>query len=119
MGLKAVHFGGGNIGRGFVGEKLHESGYEVPSHANSHKKLSLTKYIKQVVFVDVMDKLIEQLQSTPKYTVTEIGGEGEKVNTITNYRAINSKTHESEAVKEISSADLVSKKPKSMKQSLA
>jgi len=29
MGLKAVHFGGGNIGRGFVAEKLHESGYEV------------------------------------------------------------------------------------------
>lgn len=29
MGLKAVHFGGGNIGRGFVGEKLCQSGYEV------------------------------------------------------------------------------------------
>ena len=78
--------------------------------------MSLTAYIKQVVFVDVMDKLIEQLQNTPKYTVTEIGGEGEKVNTITNYRAINSKTHESDAVKEISSADLVSKKLKNIKQ---
>ncbi len=55
-----------------------------------------------------MDKLIEQLQQTPKYRVTEIGGEGDKVNTITNYRAINSKTHEADAVKEISSADLVS-----------
>ena len=32
MGLKAVHFGGGNIGRGFVAEKLHESGYEVCIH---------------------------------------------------------------------------------------
>lgn len=29
MGLKAVHFGGGNIGRGFVGEKLCQSGFEV------------------------------------------------------------------------------------------
>lgn len=29
MGLKAVHFGGGNIGRGFVAEKLHQSGFEV------------------------------------------------------------------------------------------
>jgi len=55
-----------------------------------------------------VDKLIEQLQQTPKYTVTEIGGEEDKVNTITNYRAINSKTHEADAVKEISSADLVS-----------
>ena len=71
--------------------------------------------IEQVVFVDVLDKLIEQLQNTPKYTVTEIGGEGEKVNTITNYRAINSKTHESDAVKEVSSADLVSKKLKNIK----
>ena len=55
-----------------------------------------------------MDKLIEQLQQTKSYTVTEIGGEGEKVNTISNYRAINSKTHEADAVKEISGADLVS-----------
>ena len=55
-----------------------------------------------------MDKLIEQLQHTKSYTVTEIGGEGEKVNTISNYRAINSKTHEKDAVEEISSADLVS-----------
>ncbi|MCJ1380139.1 hypothetical protein MMC17_003242 [Xylographa soralifera] len=88
MGLKAIHFGGGNIGRGFVAEKLHMTGYEV-------------------VFVDVMDSIIEKLQSTKSYTVTEIGGEGEKVNTITNYRAINSKTHEADVIKEIASADLV------------
>jgi len=54
-----------------------------------------------------MDKLIEQLQNTPEYTVTEIGAEGEKTNKIKGYRAINSKTHEAEAIKEISSADLV------------
>ncbi|KAI4128033.1 MAG: hypothetical protein LQ338_002924 [Usnochroma carphineum] len=88
MGLKAVHFGGGNIGRGFVAEKLHLAGYEV-------------------VFVDVMDSIIEQLQKTKEYTVTEIGAEGEKVNKITNYRAINSKTHQDDVIDEISSADLV------------
>lgn len=54
-----------------------------------------------------MDKLIEQLQNTPEYTVTEIGAEGEKTNTIKGYRAINSKTHEADAIKEIASADLV------------
>ena len=62
----------------------------------------------QVVFIDVVDKIIEQLQSNKEYTVTEIGGEGEKVNTITNYRAINSKTHEADVISEIATADLVS-----------
>lgn len=55
-----------------------------------------------------MDSVIEQLQKHKEYTVTEIGGQGEKVNTITNYRAINSKYHEEDVIKEISTADLVS-----------
>ena len=55
-----------------------------------------------------MDSIIEQLQATKSYTVTEIGGDGEKVNTITNYRAINSKTHEADVVQEIAGADIVS-----------
>ncbi|KAL9607593.1 MAG: hypothetical protein Q9167_007509 [Letrouitia subvulpina] len=88
MGLKAVHFGGGNIGRGFVAEKLCLAGFEV-------------------VFVDVLDSIIDQLQKASSYTVTEIGGEGEKVNTIKNYRALNSKTHEADVIEEIATADLV------------
>ncbi len=54
-----------------------------------------------------MPSIIEQLQKNKEYTVTEIGGEGEKVNTITNYRAINSKTHEADVIEEIATADLV------------
>ena len=88
MSPKAVHFGAGNIGRGFVAEFLHKSGYEV-------------------VFADVMDKLIESLQSTPEYQVTEISSEGEKTFTISNYRAINSKSHEADVIKEITTADVV------------
>ena len=61
----------------------------------------------QVVFVDVMDSIIELLQKEKSYTVTEVGAEGEKVNTITNYRAINSKTHEADVIKEIATADIV------------
>ncbi|KAI9678251.1 MAG: hypothetical protein M1817_006196 [Caeruleum heppii] len=87
-GKKAVHFGAGNIGRGFVAEFLHKSGYEV-------------------IFADVMDSIINALQKASSYEVTEIGGEGEHKNTITNYRAINSKTHEPDVIKEISSADIV------------
>ncbi|KAI9722484.1 MAG: hypothetical protein M1828_004731 [Chrysothrix sp. TS-e1954] len=85
---KAIHFGGGNIGRGFVAEFLHKSGYEV-------------------VFVDVVDKLIEQIQNTPSYKVTEIGAEGETTFTIDNYRAINSKHNESDVVHEIATGDVV------------
>ncbi|PKX98875.1 mannitol-1-phosphate 5-dehydrogenase [Aspergillus novofumigatus IBT 16806] len=88
MGKKAIQFGGGNIGRGFVAEFLHEAGYEV-------------------VFIDVVDKVIDALKSTPSYEVTEVSEEGEKTKTITNYRAINSKTNEEDVVKEIGTADVV------------
>ncbi|KAF2002206.1 mannitol-1-phosphate 5-dehydrogenase [Amniculicola lignicola CBS 123094] len=85
---KAVHFGGGNIGRGFVAEFLHNSGYEV-------------------VFVDVMDAIIDKLQATPSYTVTEIADDGERKFTIDHYRAINSKYDMPKVVEEIASADVV------------
>ncbi|KAI5280308.1 Mannitol-1-phosphate 5-dehydrogenase [Ascosphaera aggregata] len=85
---KAIHFGAGNIGRGFVGEFLHESGYEV-------------------VFVDVMDNVIDALQKAPSYTVTEISEQGERKLIIDNYRAINSKTHMDDVINEISSASVV------------
>lgn len=86
--MKAVHFGAGNIGRGFVAEFLHNSGYEV-------------------VFADVMEAIIKQLQDTKSYTVEELGTESNETHTIDNYRAINSKTHEADVIEEISTADIV------------
>ena len=59
------------------------------------------------MFLDVVDSLIESLQKTKSYKVTELSTEGEKVNTITGYRAINSKHHEDEAVHEIATAEIV------------
>lgn len=85
---KAVHFGAGNIGRGFVACFLHNSGYEV-------------------VFADVADALIDKLNETPSYRVIEVGAEGTNENTITNYRAINSRTHEADLIEEIATADVV------------
>ena len=67
----------------------------------------MTHILTQVVFLDVVGELIENLQKTPSYTVTEIGADETKVNTISNYRAINSKTNEADAIKEITDADLV------------
>jgi mannitol-1-phosphate/altronate dehydrogenase len=54
MSGAAVHFGAGNIGRGFVGLLLHRAGY-------------------QLVFTDVIDELIHTLNSTPNYLVKKVG----------------------------------------------
>jgi mannitol-1-phosphate 5-dehydrogenase len=84
----AVHFGGGNIGRGFIAELLHETGYSV-------------------IFVDVVDDLVDQINSTKSYKITEVGAEGTKTKTITNYRAINSKYNMEDCVNSIADADIV------------
>jgi mannitol-1-phosphate 5-dehydrogenase len=83
----AVHFGAGNIGRGFVGLLLHRAGY-------------------QVVFVDVVGELIDALNRTPSYLVKEVGVDSREER-VDNYRAINSRGDEPAAVAEIASADLV------------
>ena len=85
--MKAVHFGAGNIGRGFVGLLLHEAGYEV-------------------VFADVADALISQLASASSYDVHEVG-ENPAVKTVTGFRAFNSGSQEVAVVEEISTADVV------------
>jgi len=85
--VKAVHFGAGNIGRGFVGLLLHEAGYEV-------------------VFADVADALISQLASASSYEVHEVG-ENAAVKTVSGFRALNSGTEEAAVVAEIATADLV------------
>ncbi|HEY8752124.1 MAG TPA: mannitol-1-phosphate 5-dehydrogenase [Arthrobacter sp.] len=85
--MKAVHFGAGNIGRGFVGLLLHQAGYEV-------------------VFADVAGALIEQLAAADSYNVHEVG-ENPTVGTVDNFRALNSATQEASLVAEIATADIV------------
>ncbi|UVJ39396.1 mannitol-1-phosphate 5-dehydrogenase [Arthrobacter sp. CJ23] len=85
--MKAVHFGAGNIGRGFVGLLLHEAGYEV-------------------VFADVADALISQLAAADSYQVHEVG-ETPAVKTVSGFRALNSGSEEDAVVAEIATADVV------------
>jgi len=82
-----VHFGAGNIGRGFVAQFLHASGYEV-------------------VFADVNDELIGLLQSQPSYEVHEVG-EDSRTTVVDGYRAVNSRSDEEALVAEIATADVV------------
>ena len=85
--MKAVHFGAGNIGRGFVGLLLHEGGYEV-------------------VFSDVADALVDALDAADRYTVREAGPGG--VNrVVTGFRALNSRTDPDAVIAEVATADVV------------
>ena len=85
--MKAVHFGAGNIGRGFVGLLLHEGGYEL-------------------VFSDVAAPLVDAINGVSEYTVHEVG-EGGRDTVVTGFRAINSATHPDEVIDEIAGANVV------------
>jgi len=85
--MKAVHFGAGNIGRGFVGLLLHEGGYDL-------------------VFSDVSAALVEAINSASSYTVHEVG-EGGVDKEVTGFRAIDSSVDAEALVDEIATADVV------------
>ena len=85
--MKAVHFGAGNIGRGFVGLLLHEGGYDL-------------------VFSDVAAPLVDGINAVTEYTVHEVG-EGGTDKVVTGFRAINSATDAQAVVDEIATADIV------------
>jgi mannitol-1-phosphate 5-dehydrogenase len=87
LSKKAVHFGAGNIGRGFVGQFLQRSGYEV-------------------VFADVDEAVVRALREQSSYRVHEVGGESRVVE-VDGYRAVNNGTEEHEIVAELSTADIV------------
>lgn len=83
----AVHFGAGNIGRGFVGLLLHQGGYEL-------------------VFSDVAAPLVDAINAASEYTVHEVG-EGGVDTVVTGFRAINSATDAAALVDAIATADVV------------
>lgn len=82
---KAVQFGAGNIGRGFIGALLSQSGY-------------------QVVFADVAEAIIDKINEDKTYTVRVMDVDC-KDQKIENISGVNST--KPEAIDEIASADLV------------
>ena len=83
----AVHFGAGNIGRGFVGLLLDRAGYDL-------------------VFADVASDLIAALDEADSYEVHEVGVTP-ATHTVSGFRAINSATQPDELVTQLATADIV------------
>lgn len=82
----AVHFGAGNIGRGFIGQLLHQAGYEV-------------------VFVDVNQALVDELNRRQAYDV-QLATPGTPVSAVRGVRAISGQDTE-EVARAIAQAELV------------
>ncbi|MGO2112199.1 MAG: mannitol-1-phosphate 5-dehydrogenase [Pseudoclavibacter sp.] len=85
--MRAVHFGAGNIGRGFIGLALHQAGY-------------------RVTFVDTNGELIDAMNAAGTYEVHEVGT-APRTHVVDGIDGVNSKTDEAAAVQAISSADIV------------
>lgn len=84
--MTAVHFGAGNIGRGFIGLLLHEAGHDL-------------------VFVDVNAPLIAAIRAADSYRVIEIGPGGRE-HTVTGFTAIDSAADRDAAVAAVATADI-------------
>lgn len=82
---KAVQFGAGNIGRGFIGKILSQNNYEV-------------------CFADVSKEIIEELNSKNEYNV-EIVGANRKIVTVKNVSGVMSNSDE--IIEKIIEADII------------
>ncbi|WP_031409087.1 mannitol-1-phosphate 5-dehydrogenase [Geobacillus vulcani] len=85
--MRAVHFGAGNIGRGFIGSLLAASGYEV-------------------VFVDVNEQIVRLLKERGAYRVI-VAGERREEQWVRGVSALNSQTEREHVMEAIAAADLV------------
>lgn len=83
----AVHFGAGNIGRGFIGLLLNKAGYHV-------------------IFSDVSDVLIDALKERRSYTVELISDEAETI-VVEGVDGLNSKLEQDRLTDLLAKADLI------------
>lgn len=85
--MKAVHFGAGSIGRGFIGDLLFASGYST-------------------TFIDIDQHIIDQINRTNSYDVF-IVEEDYKKKTINNVQALSSLSEEDKVVEAIVEANIL------------
>lgn len=82
----AIMYGGGNIGRGFIGKVFADSGYEV-------------------CFLDIMQDIIDEMNARGQYTVRIVSNAGEEDTTVKPVRAVNSLTDQ--AIDEIVNCEIM------------
>ena len=85
--MQSVHFGAGSIGRGFIGQLLHESGYDI-------------------TFVDVQDDMVNALKEEGCYEVILAGKEEEHI-PIDRVTALHSERDPEEVTQRLAEADLI------------
>lgn len=85
--MEAVHFGAGNIGRGFIGLLLHQSGYHT-------------------TFVDVNEEIIQAINENQQYSVV-LAAEGNERITVQNISGINSVRDPEQVIQAIVRADII------------
>ncbi|WP_431769752.1 mannitol-1-phosphate 5-dehydrogenase [Streptococcus gallolyticus] len=83
----AVHFGAGNIGRGFIGDIL------------SKNNVAIT-------FVDVNERVIDELNKRHSYEI-EVAEEGQPHIVVKNVSGVNNAKNPDEVIKAIASADII------------
>ncbi|MCA9766396.1 MAG: mannitol-1-phosphate 5-dehydrogenase [Carnobacterium sp.] len=85
--MKAIHFGGGNIGRGFIGEVLYNNGFDI-------------------TFIDVNVEIINALNQYNEYII-ELAEESKKHIMIRNVSGINNGTHPELVVEAFKEASII------------
>ena len=85
--MKSVHFGAGNIGRGFIGQVLNEAGYET-------------------TFVDIQENVVEALKRKQQYDVI-LADESEEHFLVDKVTALNSADDSDQVVERLANADLI------------
>ena len=83
---QAVMYGGGNIGRGFIGALFSQSGYEV-------------------TFIDVAEPVVEHLQTHRKYPIRMVSTSGYEDVWVENVTAVNG--NDPQAIEQIANCDIM------------
>lgn len=84
--MKNIHFGAGNIGRGFIGQVLNESGYNI-------------------TFIDINELIVTTLNQVESYKVIINDNKTEKI--VNNFSALNSLSDTNKIIENINKADLI------------